>query len=489
MPYDEIQSAELTEEATDALADAVADRLAGKADWRTPRRTIFEDEGGIRSKPGQKGSAAFYGGDDVYTLTGRDDAERATNLHLAQTMIEVPDPRSGRPERWASDRLREVMVGAAEKALSGPSRSFPAYKDLADSRRLEVDPDGFATKAMAEWRTAARQARAKAMTSTGAGAGDEWVPTFAASELWNDIHFATIVAPAMRRVQMPTNPFDLPSQTASVTWKYASSENTAVTATDPTTAKEVLSAKKLMAEVDYSSETEEDSIVAATPAIRADLVRSGAQAIDDLLVHGDTETGATGNVNSDDAAPVAGDQFLALNGLRKYCLVTNTGQVSNLAGAVSSTNFNTLRALLGKYGARASDLVIITGGSTFVSMNTITEVITPDKYGAGATILAGELARFFGIPILLSEAIPLLTSDKVAADGKADSATPANNTTGWLVLVNRRMWTIGFRRELRLEAWRDIKKDQSVLVASFRQAQIPASVSVLHTAVARNATV
>jgi HK97 family phage major capsid protein len=144
------------------------------------------------------------------------------------------------------------------------------------------------------------------MVSTTAGSGDEWVPTFATSELWRDIHLATTIAAQFRRVDMPTNPYDLPTETADIAFKYASAENTAVTATNPTTGKATLTAKKIQAEVDFSGEVTEDSIIPIVSTLRADLVRKGAQTIDDLVVHGDTETAATGNVNSDDAAPDRG---------------------------------------------------------------------------------------------------------------------------------------------------------------------------------------
>src|SRR3990167_829770 len=123
-------------------------------------------------------------------------------------------------------------------------------------------------------------------------------------------------------------------------------------------------------------------------------------------------------------------------------------------------------------------------------MRTIAEVITPDKYGPSATILQGELGRFFNIPILLSEAIPGTTTDKVAADGKYTTTSPStNDTLGWLVLVHPQGWRLGFRRELRLETFKDIQKGQNIIVASFRQAQIPSGIATIHTAVGRNLTV
>ena len=499
----EIESVELSAEAIESIAAAVAakqtpaepepvvpepatkgidlDALAAKIHaLNTPNRTVL-DEGGVKAKPGEP---VYYGGEDKYTATGGTDAEIATNLFIAKTMVETSSPAGSRNR--VSPRFREVMEGAAQKALAAAPDPIPTYAKSGYGGMKAVDPDRFIANGYAALR---QEARAKAMTSTGTNAGDEWVPTFASSELWRDVHLETAVAAALDRVAMPTNPYTLPTLDADPVFKNASSENTAVTATDPNTGNATLTAVKLMAEIDFSTEVTEDSIIPIVPTLRATLVRRGAQTIDDLIVSGDTETGGTGNINSDDTAPVAGDSYLALNGMRKFCLVTNTGQVSNVAAALSTTNFLTIRGLLGRYGARPSDLRIVVGQSTLNTMYDIASVRTIDVYGPNATIVQGELARFFGIPILSYEAIPLLTSDKTAADGKADSATPTNNTSGWILLFNRNGWRLGFRRELVIESWRDIKKDQNVLVASFRIALIPSGIVTTHTAVGRNITV
>jgi hypothetical protein len=215
-------------------------------------------------------------------------------------------------------------------------------------------------------------------------------------------------------------------------------------------------------------------------------VRRGAQTIDDLIVHGDTESAATGNVNSDNGAPAAGSFYLSMNGLRKFAVVTNTGQTSNVAAALTSANFNTIRALLGRYGARPSDLAIVTGTSTYLAMLTIAEVITLEKYGSNATVLQGELGRFYNIPIILSEAIATRSWDKVEADGKSNTTV---GTLGWLVLFNRNHWTAGFRRDFQIESFRDIQKDMNILVASFRMGLTSSGIATTHTASGRNVTV
>ena len=457
-----------------ALQAEIDGMKAMQAESLKPARSELETAG-VKSKPGQE--SPITGGDDQYTSIGADDAEVATNLYLAQTVLEG----NTKGVRSLSERGREVMVKAADRALrAGP-------------RDVQVDLKQFSPESAAGFKSMRaeyfRDARNKAMVSTTASAGDEWVPTFASAELWTDVHLATSIAARIPRVSMPTNPFTLPTLDADPTFYYASTENVAVTGSNPDTGAATLTAKKIQADVTFSGEVTEDSIIAVAPTVRATLVRRGAQTIDDLIVHGDTETGGTGNVNLDDGAPVAGSFFLALDGMRKFCISTNTGQKKQFAAAPTSTLYLNTKTLLGKYGARPKELIMITGQSTIDALLDITGVKLVYEYGPNATVLTGELGQFFGTPILLSEAIPLLATDKVDDDGKYTSTTPStNDTDGWFVLTNPSQWRTGFRRDLQIESFRDIQKDSNVLVASFRMALIPSGIAVTHTAVGYDIT-
>jgi HK97 family phage major capsid protein len=477
-----VERVELDPETADEIADKTATKLAEdtaslkaqvaelKELLTKPQRTEL-DEGGVKAQPGE---SVFYGGDDRFTYTGDDDAERATNLYLTKVLLEG----ASNGKRTLSPRGAEVMVKAAEKALRTPYAIKPEGKAL-DGHAIVKTQYGLN-----------RADAIKAMTSTGANAGDDWVPTFASAELWRDIHLATSVAAQIQRVNMPTNPYDLPTETADPTFYYASTENVAVTASNVTTNKATLTAKKIQAEVNFSGELTEDSIIPVVPAIRFSLVRRAAQTIDDLIVHGDTETGSSGNVNKDDGAPAAGSFYLALDGMRKFCLVTNTGQVKQFAAAPTTTLYLNTRSLLGKYGARSSDLIIVTGFSTQNSFADVAGFKVLSDYGPQAAILQGEVGKIYNTPVFLSEAIPGTTTDKVDDDGKWTNASQStNDTDGWLVLANRFEWVTGFRRDVQVESFRDIQKDQNILVCSFRQALIPSGHATTHTAVGYDITV
>ena len=116
--------------------------------------------------------------------------------------------------------------------------------------------------------------------------------------------------------------------------------------------------------------------------------------------------------------------------------------------------FNVIRAKLGRYGVRPSELAYITDVDTYIRCLGIANFRTLDKLGPNATLLQGQLAAVEGIPVLVSEQMAVAD-----ADGKVTSGTNVAST-GRLLIVNRSQWRVGFRRDLTIETERDIQKRQ-----------------------------
>jgi hypothetical protein len=100
----------------------------------------------------------------------------------------------------------------------------------------------------------------------------------------------------------------------------------------------------------------------------------------------------------------------------------------------------------------------------YLSLLALTEVITVDKYGPSATILTGEIGKVHGIPIIPTEEL-----------GKTDTSgyinqSAGSNTKGSFVIVHTPSWVKGIKREVKMEADRDIQKQQTILVISSRLA-------------------
>ena len=305
-----------------------------------------------------------------------------------------------------------------------------------------------------------------AMDSVTAGKGDELVSTGMSSRLWEDVHQETKVAGLFNRIDMPTNPFDIPLQLGDVNW-YPGTENKAVAGSTPNTSKQTLTAHELVAEVPWSLTLDEDSVFAVLPEVRRTLVRNAAEVIDDVLLNAD-QTGANG-INADTAtitSSTAGKAhfLIGFDGLLHLPLVDNTGQSKALGADATAATYLDLLKKLGKYGVNARDTVFITDVATFVSSLGISTVETVDKLGPQATILTGQLATVYGHPLIVSGQMRLADTDGKVTSGGNDE------DRGRILCVNTSQWRVGFRRNLMIETERDIQKRQNVMVVSMRLA-------------------
>lgn len=327
----------------------------------------------------------------------------------------------------------------------------------------------------------------RALSATGTGTGDEFVPTGMAAELWRDAFLASKVVGAIGPTPMPTDPWDVPLAWGALTWRKGT-ENSQSTPQDPATAKSTLTSTEQLVEINWSYNLDEDSVIAILPSLRRELARSGAEQMDAFVLNADAVSTSTGNINLDDSTPPSDSYYLTNGqaGIRKQGIIDNTAQLYNMNGNLTDAGVRAGLALLGKYGAMVDRLVMVMDAATYVSqLLGLTNVVTVDKFGPGAVVLTGQLSSYAGIPVVVSESMP-----KTEADGKL-SVTAANNTKGQIAFFHRDMWKVGFRRELLIEVDKDIKKRQFVMVVSFRIAVASRGTrsTATHTAVMRNITV
>ena len=392
-------------------------------------------------------------------------------------------------ETWRDGEKRAILA-----RLGGGDRNRVPYGkysgldplDLACIRSLLTaqlrEPSGVSPRMLEDWQVNLKAA----MDSTTAGTGDELVDTQEARALWDDVNLETAIAPLFNTIQMPSNPFQIPLQLGDVNW-YPGTENVASKSTALTTARQTLTAYELVAEVPWSYDLDEDAVIAMMEELRRGLLRNAREVIDDVLLNGDTTT--TNNINADGATIATTDAgkghwLLGFDGLLHLPLVDNTSQANNLAGAVSDDMFNEIRAKLGKYGVRPSEVVYLTDVNTFIRSLSVANFRTLDKFGPQATVLTGQLGAVEGIPVIVSEQM-LLT----AADGKVTDGTAG--TVGRLLILNRSQWRVGFKRELTIETVRDPQKRQNIMVVSFRialQERSGTRSTATHTALQYNIT-
>ena len=289
--------------------------------------------------------------------------------------------------------------------------------------------------------------------STLATGGDEYVPDHWSTQIWEKARLDNVILPLFQVVEMPTNPFELPVEGADATVSFVpetANENQLAldVATNPIpdskigTSKVTLTAKKLALRVGFSSELVEDSIIAIVSLQRQKAIRAIEDSIDNVLLNGDTDGSASANINLIDGTPAATAKYLALNGIRKLWLVTNTANgVDGTGAAASLAVIRSARFKLDRaYSPNPKDLAIITHTENYAKFLNMPEFITMDKAGSLATALTGQIGFADGMPVLVSNEFPLTN-----AAGKVPGA---GGTLGSFAIAYKPGWYVGYRRRV-----------------------------------------
>lgn len=292
--------------------------------------------------------------------------------------------------------------------------------------------------------------------STYSGYGDQWVPTVMSAMLWRTIRLNAAVLPLFDQFDMPSQPYDYPTESTDPTFytvAESADENQLVISGGPFadskvgTAKVTFTAGKLGALSYWSEEMNEDSIIATEPQLRNQYGVSMAHAIDRVLISGDKAGGSSStNISYYGASESSAAWYATLNGLRHEPLVTTTADARD-AGALTIDDVPATRALMGtagRFGADPSQLSILCDVATGLKFGALPEVLTVDKFGAQATILNGQQASVFGIPIIASQDYDLTDSSGYINN------SGGSNTKGQFLVVNRLGWKVGWRRRPRI---------------------------------------
>lgn len=323
-------------------------------------------------------------------------------------------------------------------------------------------------KTVHDYRSHARQleqARSgKALTSTGEATGDELVHRDLSSELQRRFYLSSDLAALMmaREIDMPSQPYDFPLSTTPPTFYLESAENTNATGSDPGTGLVTLDAKKLMGMIEFSYELEEDAIIPVLPWVQERLATAAAESWEDALINGDDSA----THQDSDYHAISKHAAKAFKGFRKLSLAVTALKSDMTSGGLSESNLRALRKLMKKYGLDPRKLAFIASPTSALELQAIANVTTMDKFGNRATILTGELAALFGIPIIGSEK----ARENLNATGVYDGVT---TTKSAIQIVRLDQFLTGRRRDFTVEIDRNIRSQTHQLVASFRKAFTP----------------
>jgi hypothetical protein len=322
--------------------------------------------------------------------------------------------------------------------------------------------------------TGAYQRAALAMDTAESGFGAQLVGAQYVGELWEAPRRLGRIFPLIDTFEMTAPTAFLPVEVDIPEMLFvaeSTANNSPNYATVKTGSQRVqVDARKFVIHQMWSGEMEEDAIIAFIPFLRRQAAYSVAHFSDSVVLNGDTTATATGNINLDDAAPAATKHYLAFDGIRHVGLVDNAANGRDAAGLLSVALLNGQRGLMidsanlvdWGHPIDPMDLVHVADPETADRAALLDEVLTVDKYGQGATILNGELARVLGSPLVSSIAQP-----KTEADGKV-STTAANNIRGQVTTFNRRGFKAGWRRRVQVETERLPASDQTRIVYSMR---------------------
>jgi len=199
-------------------------------------------------------------------------------------------------------------------------------------------------------------------------------------------------------------------------------------------------------EIDVSDDQLRYNAANTEQYIRDRIAQAMAYTVDALIINGDSETGATGNVNLDDAAPASTKYYLKIDGgIRERAI---NGSYTKDFGTLAASDFSDLLSVLGEYATEPSDCLFLTSAAVRHKIVTLDEFETVDKYGSEATAKKGMLPTPYGVDIAWHRAVP-----KTEADGKV-STTGGNNTKGQVLAVYKPAIQYGFGQDFNLEVVR-----------------------------------
>lgn len=213
---------------------------------------------------------------------------------------------------------------------------------------------------------------------------------------------------------------------------------------------------------------QEDSIVDIAAESNRKLTLAMLENIEKAFLNADSETAANTNINTIDGTPIStgltADYYLQFNGLLKSPLVTSTTYKRDAGGTISLNDYlSTLTLLPPEQAAHPENLFYVIDFYTRQASLKFPELKTREVAGEAATIFTGTLPALWDIPVYMSGFL-----SKANTAGKVATTTPANNTTGRILLVYAPYWAFTYKRNLTIETQRFPESEATAFYASMR---------------------
>jgi hypothetical protein len=481
--YAQSMGSEMSDEEVNAAVDAILALFpapAGAAEGEAVASVNTEAEKGAFVKAVQDGVLAILNRRDMLSqLQSAGKAAVANARPQSQTngyqgsQVTVSEPRKywhmdekdlqfayltmKADRRNVSEELLTVMAGRTVKAMEAGDETLnhPAVKSLI--RGVKAN---------------------EIATSTASTGGDEWVGVAYSTSLWEKARenrvYEQLVSKGMRVEEVPQGHESVVISTEGADpTVYTLAQSTAVDATNrPTvnvtttrivTGRATLTPGILGMAVAYTDELEEDSLIPVAAQFRRQMEEKAQETVEQLFINGDTETGASTNINLIDGTPGTGlttPYYIASNGALKYALVTGTS-TSRDGGALTDADYRlTLKLLPSAVRHQKAKMAYIIDPDTHNTSLDIAAIKTEDVRHTNATIASGMLTNIYGIDVLESGLMPLANNV-----GKVPNA---GGTLGRILLVYAPFWAVGWKRKVTFEVQKDALAGVTVIVAKMR---------------------
>lgn len=380
------------------------------------------------------------------------------------------------------------VSGAAFKALSLKVAELKNVSNTEDEQKgINYVKNAFKAHTNIEPSKESVEAAVKAATDPmytgGSGIGSDWVGTAYSSQIWDAIRAGNVVFDKVPSQVVPDgySSIYIPLEGADPTWYKVAEATTSdatlkvpaatVTASQMATSNKQLTLGKLGARSLYTGELTEDSLIGFAPQLRRQMVTSGTEILEHVMIDGDVETSASKNINAIDTTPAGTEPYLLLDGFRKLALVTNTANSRSAGGSLTVEDFKNTLKLLGTAGLAGSDpskTAFLVDYNVMWAMMDLPELKTRDV-SSFATIENGFVTRIYQTRVLNAFQMHRGSAKRMAnSAGKVDADTDANNTLGAILAVRFDQWKQAFKRRMTLETTRIANADAWEVVALVR---------------------
>lgn len=301
----------------------------------------------------------------------------------------------------------------------------------------------------------------KALNTATTGSGGYLVPEGWSAEILHDYEADLMVSEVFESFTMPNDPFNYPFIDASNVKPYLRSEPTTdepskYRASEPTTDEIQFSTKEFAIRVCYTRKLDEDALTVWLPELKRKIARRMAEGVEESIINGDV---STNHMDSDVVLSI--DHRKAWKGLRKWASAEST-EYDVTTGSTTFQASDGMRVMekMGKFAIRKNEGVWFLPFTAYIQARAFDEFETIEKAGANAAIFTGQVAWWYGWPVM--------TTAWIRTDLNSSGVYQSGQTKTEMLAVHHPGFRIGYRREETVETDKDIETGMYVIVASMR---------------------